>query len=450
MPTARSPISAPDDRLIASQLIVVVESILVGLSAGLVVTAFRLVLGRAEELRRVAYRALRVAPPGVLAAWVLLLIAVGLLLGWMGVRRPMTRGSGIPQLKGALRGSLRMDWVRELPLKIGGGILAIGFGLSLGREGPSVQIGSYVGRAMLGLPQRSARNRKYLLASGAAAGLSAAFSAPLAGVLFALEELHKCFSPLLLSCAMGAAVAGDAVASRFFGLGPVFDFAFIDPLATARFPWIVALGVLCALAGEAFKRSLYASADCYRLLRIPAAARPILPLLVSVPLGLFLFEATGGGHGLIESLADGGFPLRALVLLFAVKFLFTALCYGSGAPGGIFLPLLACGALLGAAFGEAVAAFGFAASGETLNFAILGMAAFFVAVVQAPLTGAVLILEMSGNFNHLAGLVLACMAAFVTAEALRSRPVYDTLLDRMLADQGKGTGRSFNMYDKSA
>ena len=147
-------------------------------------------------------------------------------------------------------------------------------------------------------------------------------------------------------------------------------------------------------------------------------------------------------------MAAGPYPLRALLLIFAVKFLFTALCYGSGSPGGIFLPLLACGALLGAAFGASLAALGFAESGEGLNFAILGMAAFFVAVVQAPLTGAVLILEMCGNFNHLAGLVLACMAAFVTTEALRSRPVYDTLLDRILSEQGPK--RQPDVCDKSS
>ena len=431
MPQAQSSVAEPHEGLRAAHLIVVGESIIVGLLSGVVVTAFRLVLGQAEEFRGTVYASLRHASPGTRAAWTALVVLVGLLLGWMGKKRPMIRGSGIPQLKGVLIGRLRMDWLVELPLKLVGGVLAIGFGLSLGREGPSVQIGSYVGRAALGLPRRTAHDRKYLLASGAAAGLAAAFSAPLAGVLFALEELHKCFSPVLLACAMGAAVAGDLVASRFFGLGPVFDFAYIDPLQVSRFPWIVVLGILCALTGALFKRALYASQDLYRFFRIPEVCRPVVPLLASVPLGLLFFPVTGGGHELIVSLADGSAPLRLLALLLAAKFLFTALCYGSGAPGGIFLPLLACGALLGAGFGKALATFGLAGGNEVLNFSILGMAAFFTGVVQAPLTGAVLILEMSGNFNHLGGLVLACMAAFATVEALGSRPVYDTLLTRL-------------------
>lgn len=432
MPSSQSVLPQSHENLRASHLIVVAESIVVGLIAGAVVTGFRIVLGRAESLRHSLYGALRIGSPASLAAWAATVAAAGLLLGWMGAARPMIRGSGIPQLKGVILGKLRMDWLIELPLKLVGGVLAIGLGLSLGREGPSVQIGSYIGRAALVVPHRTALDRKYLIASGAAAGLSAAFSAPLAGVLFALEELHRCFSPLLLACTMGASVAGDLVASRFFGLGPVFDFRYIDPLPVSRFPWIALLGVFCAILGDLFKRSLYASQDLYGALGIPVFARPVLPLMASIPLGLFLFQVTGGGHELIVSLSGGGFTFGTLAFLFVAKFLFTALAYGSGAPGGIFLPLLACGALLGAGFGTALSAVGLTGAGETLNFVILGMAAFFAGVVKAPVTGAVLILEMSGNFNHLGGLILACLVAFATAEAMGSRAVYEELLGRLL------------------
>lgn len=430
---APSPIRATLRRFYASRYAVILQSVLIGLAAGFVVVLFRLALVEADRLRSALYRCLRTAPASATVAWTACLCAVGLFLGWMSARRPMIKGSGIPQLKGTLMRRLRMEWWPELPMKIVGGILSIGCGLSLGREGPSVQIGAYVGKGALLVARRPAAERKYLLTSGAAAGLAAAFNAPLAGVLFALEELHKHFSPLLLACAMGASVAGDFVASRFFGVGPVFGFRDVDPLALARFPWVVVLGALCALSGDLFKRALYRGQDLYAALRIPPVARPVLPLLASVPVCWFLFRASGGGHELIEALATEDFALASIALLFIVKLAFTGLSYGSGAAGGIFLPLLACGALVGAFFGKALGLLGLIGPAENLNFLVLGMAAFFTAVAKAPVTGAVLILEMSGNLDHLGSLVLACLSAYVVADLIKSRPVYDVLLERLLA-----------------
>ncbi|NLJ46865.1 MAG: ClC family H(+)/Cl(-) exchange transporter [Treponema sp.] len=420
-------------RWYGSRLGVFFQSILIGVLAGIVVVLFRLLLEYSELFRIRAYGFLRTASPAYRAGWVLLVVAIGVLLGWISLKRPMIRGSGIPQIKGALLRKMRLEWLPELPLKIVTGVLGIGFGLSLGREGPSVQIGAYVGKGVLGIARRPAVERKYLITSGAAAGLAAAFNAPLAGVLFALEELHKHFSPLLLACAMGASVAGDFVASRFFGLGPAFDFHQIIPLPVEMLPWVILLGALCALLGDAFKRSLYAAQDLYPALRIPPILRPAFALLVSVPLGFFLFDVTGGGHALIETLWRENPGIGFLALLFVSKMAFSALSYGSGTAGGIFLPLLACGALTGKLYGMVLADLGLAPTGNSLNFMILGMAAFFTGVVRAPVTGAILILEMSGNFNHFASLMTACLVAFVVGDLIRSKPVYDVLLERLLA-----------------
>jgi H+/Cl- antiporter ClcA len=186
------------------------------------------------------------------------------------------------------------------------------------------------------------------------------------------------------------------------------------------------------LLGDIFKRSLYLSQDFYARLRVPEIARPVIALLVSVPLGFYLFDITGGGHSLIESLAAGGRSLELILLLLIVKIIFTAICYGTGTSGGIFLPLLACGALTGDGLGLFLNRLGFLAEGHNLNLMIMGMAAFFTGAVGAPVTGIVLILEMSGNFNHLSGLVLACLSAFVTTLIINSRPVYEALLARFL------------------
>jgi H+/Cl- antiporter ClcA len=432
MQKLRSIVPVPVSYLYDSKLAIIFESIIIGFITGSVVVVFRYSLVRAEEFRQGVYNSLRTLSPAYLLLWIIFLVVIGLFLGAAAKLKPMIKGSGIPQLEGALDRKMVLSWKSELPLKIITGILGIGAGLSLGREGPSIQIGAYVGKGVLSVFHRDHKERRVLITAAAAAGLSAAFNAPLAGVLFVLEELRSEFSPLFLACVMGAAMTADAVAGYFFGAGPVFDFREIAVLPLNAIYWIVLLGVLCGLLGDMFKRTLYFFLNLYDRLRIPQVLRPIFPLLVSVPLGFFLAGVTGGGHSLIETLSSGHQSLKLILVLFIAKLFFTAACYGSGTAGGIFLPLLACGALAGNGLGEALAGFGIIGDGEVINFLILGMAAFFAAVVKAPVTGVILILEMSGNFNHLGNLVLVSLSAFVTTELIGSRPVYSVLLDRLL------------------
>jgi H+/Cl- antiporter ClcA len=411
---------------------VILEGVLIGFAAGAAVVLFRRLLSRADRLRAGLYRALPQLPPDRMLLWIALLTAWGLFMGWAAKTRPLIRGSGIPQVKGVLLGRLEADWRTELPLKLLTGLLALGAGLSLGREGPSIQIGAYVGQAILSRLKRPDRERNYLIAAASAAGVAAAFNAPLAGLLFALEELQPTFSPLLVACVMGSAMAATTLAGAVFGMKPIFDFQGAPPLSLDKLPWVLVLGVVCALLGALFKQSLYRSQDLYHRFRIPPAAAPLIPLFVSVPLGLFFFDLTGGGHGLIESLSREDRGLGLLLIILGGKILFTALCYGSGAPGGIFLPLLAAGALTGSVLAQALSRLGVLDAGSFVNFIILGMAGFFAGTIQAPVTGIVLILEMSGDFNHLSSLVLVSFSAFVTAGLLGSRPVYAVLLERIL------------------
>ncbi|MDR0584118.1 MAG: ClC family H(+)/Cl(-) exchange transporter [Treponema sp.] len=419
-------------RYYASRLALILESILIGLVTGFVIVLFRYLLSLGDEMRQALYGVLDSSGNYRTVLWCLGLIPAGLLLGFCAKKFPMIRGSGIPQIKGALSGLCSLNWAKELPLKFITGVLGLGLGLSLGREGPSIQIGAYTGKGVLAVFRRPQRDVKRLITAASAAGVAAAFNAPLAGVIFALEELQSGFQAGLIACCMGAAMAADAVAGYFFSMRPIFNFGYIDALPLRSFPWIILLGLICGILGDLFKRSLYLSQDLYAKLRIPDVIRPVLPLLVSVPLSFFLFDVTGGGYALIESLSQTGRPLQLLLILLAGKIMFTALCYGSGTSGGIFLPLLACGALAGNALGLVLFRTGYIASGEILNFTILGMAAFFTGAVNAPVTGVTLILEMSGSFRHLSSLVLICLCAFVTSLVIKSRPVYEVLLKRFL------------------
>ncbi|MDR3171755.1 MAG: ClC family H(+)/Cl(-) exchange transporter [Treponema sp.] len=411
---------------------VIFESIIIGIMVGLVVALFRYLLNRMADLRQWIYETLPQVPFYWIAVWAAALTLAGLFLGWTNKRWPMIKGGGVSQVKGVLLGKLSTHWAVELPMKMITSILGLGAGLSMGREGPAIQIGAYVGDGILSVFQRPPPERKILLIAASAAGMSAAFNAPLGGVLFALEELLPSFSPLFIACALGASVAADMTVGSFWGLVPLFDFGHIEILSVRNFPWIILLGMVSAFLGDIYKRSLYVAGDIYTTVRIPEIIRPIIPLLVTIPLGFVFFDLLGDGHGLIKAAALHELTLGIVVLLLGGKILFTAFCSGSGTSGGIFGPLLACGALTGNGVGQLLCMAGFLGEGQILNFVILGMAAFFTAVIKAPITGIVLILEVSGNINHLTGLVLVCLSALVTTELMGSRPVYEVLLERLL------------------
>ena len=408
---------------------IVFQGIVVGLAAGVASICYRLLLGYAEEF---SLRALRGGYSLSLPVLLLLWTAVALFIGKLMEKEPMARGSGIPQVEGELMGCVSMNWLRVLWAKFLGGGLAIALGLSLGREGPSVQIGAAVGKGLSRLQKKTKMEEKLLLSSGASAGLAAAFNAPLSGVVFALEEVHKSFSPLILLSAMMASLGADFLSKTFFGLGPVFSFGVPAPLPLGFYGHFLVLGVLCGVGGALFCRAILELQTLYAKLPIPASFRVVIPALVAVVAGSFLPEILGGGHALVEYLGHGSHPASFILLLFAGKLLFTALCFGSGAAGGIFLPMLAVGASLGAFYGTvAVQVYGLDQA-LVLNFLIVGMAGFFSAVVRAPITGIVLITEMTGSFTHLLSVSAVAVTAYVVADLLRARPIYDSLLLRML------------------
>jgi len=170
---------------------------------------------------------------------------------------------------------------------------------------------------------------------------------------------------------------------------------------------------------------------------LPKEMRIIVPLLISVILGIMLPQVLGGGHELITSLMTGNYPLTILVILVLVKFLFTMASYGSGAPGGIFLPLLAIGALIGNVYGIGLVHFVHFDSIYINNFIILAMAGYFTAVVRAPITGTILITEMTGSFSHLLSLAIVSIVAYIVADILASKPIYESLLEKFLHNQGE-------------
>jgi len=220
------------------KLKIVSEGIIVGIISGLIVVLYRYVIEEMSHLIKNVY-SLQVDKPAFIPVWFLILVLTSYIVGRLVKKDPMISGSGIPQVEGVLLRRLKMDWIKVIVGKFVGGVLALGAGLSLGREGPSVQIGAAVGQGFSRVFNRVKIEEKYLITSGASAGLAAAFNAPLAGVIFALEEVHKNFSPIVLLSAMSASLTADFVSKHFFGLHPVFNFAKLQGLPLKYYIYLI-------------------------------------------------------------------------------------------------------------------------------------------------------------------------------------------------------------------
>ncbi len=416
---------------------------IVGVLAGVLAVLFQFSLFYAESLRERVLGALHAAPHAAWWAWAVLPVAglgVGSLVGWSTRRyAPDAAGSGIPHLKGALLHLREVRWRWLLPVKFIGGVLGTGVGLSLGREGPTVQMGAGIAQAMSDLLKFDSRALPQLLSAGAGAGLAAAFNAPLAGFIFVLEELQREFSPLTYGGALIASVAAVVVSRAMTGQLPNFEVTNFPALPLWALPAVVVLGVVMGLVAVGFNRALVSAQRRARGVR--AIPGWLLTGLITMAVGLAAWwvpGAVGGGHATAEAMlsAAGTYSLGALAVLLGAKFVLTVLSYSSGAPGGVFAPMLLMGAVGGLMLGKVTGMLVPGAAGYPAAFAVLGMAGFFTASVRAPLTGIVLILEMTGNHEQLFALAVVCLTSYLIAERMRDRPLYDALLEMDLESRG--------------
>ncbi|MDD4084422.1 MAG: ClC family H(+)/Cl(-) exchange transporter [Acidaminococcaceae bacterium] len=409
------------------------EGILVGLVSGLVVGFFRFALNFVEAQRGLVYTYLASHDWTMTLLWFFVLLLSAALLHFLVAYEPLSAGSGIPQVKGAILGFIKMNWLRVLWTKLIGGIIGIGAGLSLGREGPSIQLGAMAAQGISRLFGRSRMEERYLLTSGASAGLAAAFNAPLAGVIFSLEELHHNFSAVVLLPAMAAALTSTAVSQLIFSSATIFNFVDLPVMPLRYFGLTIVLGVVLGVFGTIFNYCLINVSMFYRLPFFKNTfSRVSFALVIAGILGFYLPQVLGGGSELIETISQTRLSLTAISVVLCAKFIFTMLSYGSGVPGGFFLPMLVIGALAGNLTASLMSDWGFLNPYFHQDMVVFSMAAFFSASVRAPITGTILVMEMTGSFEHLFPLVIASISAYLTAEVFKNEPIYDRLLQRTL------------------
>lgn len=413
------------------------EGVLIGLGVGVVVGCFRRTHDSVSALLLPWLGTARVHP-WIVPAWFAVLVVLAWVLGRLVKAAPLIPGSGIPQTELVLSGDLPVPpstWPKVLAAKFAGGWLAITAGLSLGREGPCIQMGGALG-AMVALIARmrgGARQRNNpAIIAGAAAGLAAAFGSPTAGMLFAFEEMKSPGSAVNIVAATASAYTAEAVIEHVFGLGRLFPFAHFQPPALAEAWTLLPLGLLLGALGVVYNRCLLWMKDREaRQTLLPQSLRALPPLLAAGALAFLYPQALGGGDGLIVRLGQESYTFQALLLLAGLKFLFSLYSYTGATPGGLLMPLICIGAIFGHMAGQALAAWGLVPPEAAHSYIIFAMAGYFAAIVRAPLTGIALVTEMSGANTCLPGALAVAFLANITATALRCPPVYDSLKARI-------------------
>jgi CIC family chloride channel protein len=411
-------------------------SFLVGVLSGGVAVIFQIGV-RGIEQGRVALidwaQSVAVWPWLVPTVFSAVLVYVALLL--VRTFAPEAGGSGVQEIEGALDEVRPIRWQRVLPVKFVAGLCSLGGGLVLGREGPTVQMGGNIGKMIGDWFQVSTDNVNTLVAAGAGAGLSAAFDAPLAGVIFIIEEMRLQFKYHFLSvqALLIATSVAAIMAEIFLGKNPVIRMAtFPSPPLPSLWLFPV-FGAIFGIFGFVFNYFLVGTLNAFsRMYEWPYTLTGLYLGAFIGFVGWLLPDAIGGGYAVIPQALRSSLLIPTLLFLFIIRYGTTMISYGSGAPGGIFAPMLALGTLFGMWFGHFTHVWFPDLVAHPGIFAVAGMGALFSATVQAPLTGIILTIEMTGNYAQILPLILTCMVATLVAQGLGGKPIYTVLLQRTL------------------
>lgn len=415
------------------QVSLVWEGALVGLFAGALVTLYRLALTWAERALR-AFVGTFGAHPWHLALWVLALVIMAGVVAALVRWEPTTSGSGIPQVDAEVMGSMEAPWHRVILAKFLEGTIGALGGLSLGREGPSVQLGGMAGKGVSRALRRGRGEERLLVTCGAGAGMAAAFHAPLTGVMFALEEIHKTFSAPLIISVMMSAVMSDYVTSQVLGLQPVISFKLSHVIPHEAYALLIVFGLIMGVLGALHNLGMFKIQDALSKIRYKSPyLRYVIPFALAGVVAVAAPQLMCGGDAILEMLmSPQGLGLATLGLLLVGKYVFTGVCFGAGTPGGTLFPLVIMGALAGAIFGtSATRALGMSPD-FVMNFMVLGIAGMFAGAIRAPVTAVVLAFELTGSLEQLLSLAIVSVIAYVTANLLQVDAYYEHLLARLL------------------
>ena len=419
-------------------VLVCATAVVAGVLIGFIGGVFRWCLNKADVLRLdLVDWAHRLPGPGWLVP--IAVTACGATLAALIVRwAPLAAGSGIQYVEAAFSGAARSPAIGVLPAKFAGGVLAIGSGLVLGREGPTVHMGAAIGAEAARRVRLPDSEVRMLQTAVGGAGLAVAFNAPIGGSLFTLEEVTKAFRLQTAIATVLAAATAVGCSRLILGNHPDFSVGSLQAPSVAWLPVFVVFGLATGVLGVLYNRLVLGFLDNVRSL-LPGVPAIVKATAIGAVIGLVMFIdplAVGGGDALTQSILRGhSIVVPVVAQLLVLRFVAGPLSYSAAVPGGLFAPLLAVGALWGVLCAQGLNAL-WPGTGTALMIplAIVGMAAFFGATVRAPVTGIVLVTEMTATTSVTVAMLGATAAAVLVAELLKSPPIYDSLRERMAAE----------------
>ncbi len=418
---------------------VIYFSILIGALVGLMGSIFRLSISYIEDLRATL---LSDADFADLMSWIkpLLLIMGSALLSIFAVKKfaPEASGSGVQEIEGALDDMRPLRWKKVIPVKFFGSLLSLGSGFLLGREGPTIQVGANIGGMVRDIFKQNKSWSNPLVSAGAAAGLAAAFNAPFSGIIFVMEEMHDHFKYSFFSLAgiMAASATADLVVRFIIGEHPIIEMMVFRAPELSLIWMFVVLGALFAVIGLIFNKFLVFTLKLFKVL--PRFLNIVVILVVSAGIaivGIIDPAMIGGGYETVGMTLNHSFTLQMLFVIFLVRMLLTVFSYGIGLPGGIFAPMLALGVVFGMFFGGVMTNYFPDLVEHQGVFAVAGMAAIFASTVRAPITGMILAVEMTSNYQLILPLLFTVLTASLFTTLFGNKPIYTVLLELTIQNE---------------
>lgn len=406
---------------------IILQAVMVGLISGLLVVFFKVSINKLFEFIQNFISQFDLSHK--LLIFPLITTLGGLISGVLVFKfAPETKGSGIPFVKMVMARMGNITRVRTIVIKFFAGVAGIGTGLSLGREGPSVQLGAGAGALVGKIFKMKGTDQGKLIAAGAGSAIGATFNAPIAGTIFVLEELVNKFSASLLFPVLVATVTASSVARHFLGNNPSFTIPYIThDLSFEGISVCIILGIVAGFLGVAFAKIIYKNNEFFEKMdKIPNWLKPAIAGFGIGVIGIFIPYVLGSGNLSVDLLLQHKLALSVVVLVFAVKFFVTPFCFGSGAAGGIFLPMLMLGSFLGYIVASIFNMFGFHV--DVVVVAMIGMGAFLASVARTPITAVVMVFEMTAGYTHILPIMLSAAIADLIAEKLNHRPIYASLI----------------------
>lgn len=415
-----------------------VLGIVVGAISGVIVSAFRFGIGIIYSQVGDLYHQMK-GNALIMVLWLMASLILGWLLSIVTKTDKDIKGSGIPQVELQMHGKLSMNWWSVLWKKFTVGTLAIGSGLMLGREGPSIQLGSVVGLGLSQTLKLDDRTKKALIACGASAGVAAAFNAPLAGLMFSIEELYKKMNQQIILMILTSSLTAHQVSAKVFGHQATLMLLNEHTFPPNEYYWLVVLGVFLAFGGYLYSKVTLSLPTIFKIFFpfINKHYYGLVPLVLIIPLGIFFPFLLGGGGPLILFLLNNHFSLSMLILFLLLRFTFSMLSFGSGLPGGIFLPILTLGALHGLIFTTIATQYFDFPEGFISYLVMFSMAGYFASISKAPFTAILLVTEMVGGMTQLVPIAICVLVSYFVATLLGVHPIYEVLAKRLYRDQKK-------------